>query len=231
MHTLMLVDDDPAIREIFSTFLKKSECQVLGVSSGKECLDLLKTTVPDLILLDIMMEPMDGWETLYAIKKNPATRTIPVIILTGKQPTNDEIIRYGRWVEDYVMKPMDFKTLVHLLTAFFKRHSSMQREAVRLQKEGFDPALIDEYYQLVRTSAIDKKLKQHFKDTWRVNDNDIRIREKRLYQLQVTLGLPVSGQDMNRQVEKNKPSDNDGMDEQSQYGRGNNVYHNNRSGN
>lgn len=231
MYTLMLVDDDPAIREIFSIFLEKTGFQVHVVPGGKECLDFLKTTVPDLILLDIMMEPMDGWATLNAIKKNPATRTIPVIMLTGKQPTPDELQQYGKWIEDYMMKPVDFKTLAGSLTGVIESHRNMHMEVKRLKIEGFDPAVIDEYCNLRRTIVVSKKLVHRFRDTWRVNDNDIRIQEERLHQLQVTLRLSVSEQDMNRQVEKNKPSDDDGMDEQSQYGRGNNVYHNNRSGN
>jgi CheY-like chemotaxis protein len=211
MHTLVLVDDDPAVRDIFSTFLKKSEYQVHVVSGGKECLDLLKTTVPDLILLDIMMEPMDGWETLNAIKKNPATRTIPVIMLTGKQPTYNEIIHYGGWVEDYMMKPMDFKTLEQSLATFFERDSQMHRHVGQLQKEGFDPVLIREYYQLARISAIIEHIRQHLGKIWRLNDADYRIRKERLHQLQVTLRLPVSGQGTDRQAE-NKPSDNGAND-------------------
>jgi DNA-binding response OmpR family regulator len=202
MHTLMLVDDDPAVCEIFSTFLKKSEYQVHVVSGGKVCLDLLKTTVPDLILLDIMMEPMDGWETLNAIKKNPATRTIPVIMLTGKQPTYNEILHYGGWVEDYLMKPMDFKTLEQSLVAFFERDSHMHRDVGELQKEGFDPVLIREYYQLVRISAIIERIGQHFGKTWRLNDADYRIRKERLHQLQAMFMRPVSDPDTDQQEER-----------------------------
>ncbi len=206
MHTLVLVDDDPAVRDIFSTFLKKSEYQVHTVSGGKECLDLLKTTVPDLILLDIMMEPMDGWETLNAIKKNPATRTIPVIMLTGKQPTYNEIIHYGGWVEGYMMKPMDFKTFEQSLAVFFERDSQMHRDVGQMQKEGFDPVLIHEYYQLVRISAIIEHIRQHFGKTWRLNDADYRIRKERLHQLQAMFRRPVSDQDTNRQAGRRNPN-------------------------
>ena len=231
MHTLMLVDDNPAIREIFSIFLEKTGFQVHVVPGGKECLDFLKTTVPDLILLDIMMEPMDGWETLCAIRNSPATRSIPVMMLTGKEPTAFELQHYGKWIEDYVMKPVDFKTLAGSLTGVIESHRNMHMEVKRLKTEGFDPAVIDEYCNLRRTIVVSKKLMHRFRDTWRVNDDGIRMQEEHLRQLRVTLGLPVSGQDMNRQVERNKPSDDDGMDEQSKYWRGNNVYHNNRSGN
>ena len=203
MYTLMLVDDDPAIREIFSIFLKKTGFQVHVVPGGKECLDFLKTTVPDLILLDIMMEPMDGWATLNAIKKNPATHPIPVILLTVKQPTPDELRQYGKWIEDYMMKPVDFKTLAGSLTEIIESHRNMHREVKRLKIEGFDPAVIDEYCNLRQTIVVSKKLVHRFRDTWRVNDDGVRMQEERLRQLRVTLGLPVSEQPGDCQVGKN----------------------------
>jgi DNA-binding response OmpR family regulator len=202
MYTLMLVDDDPIICEIFSVFLKKNGYRVYAVPGGRECLDLLKTTVPDLVLLDIMMEPMDGWETLSSIRTNPATQTIPVIVLTGKQPAYDEIIRYCGGVEDYLMKPMDFRSLMQSLAAYFERRESRQKEAERLQRVGSDKALVDEYYQLTRTSAITENLRKRFGSSWRVDEDDIRKRQARLHQLKITLGFPVSGQDTDHHREK-----------------------------
>jgi DNA-binding response OmpR family regulator len=202
MYTVMVVDDDPGICEIFSVFLKQNGYQVYTVPGGRECLDLLKTTVPDLILLDIMMEPMDGWDALSAIRTNPATRTIPVIVLTGKQPAYDEIIRYSGWLEDYLMKPMDFRLLVQSLAAFFERQESRQKETEWLKKEGSDTALVDEHYQLARTSAISENLVKRFGSSWRVDEDDIRKRQDRLHQLKITLGLPVPEQDTDRHIEK-----------------------------
>ena len=71
MDTVLIVDDDPAIREIFTVYLEMEGYRILAAAGGMECLDLLKTQKPDLILLDMMMEPMDGWETLLAIRSQP----------------------------------------------------------------------------------------------------------------------------------------------------------------
>lgn len=60
---------------------------------------------PDLVLLDIMMEPMDGWETLERIKTSPALRHIPVLMLTAKPLTPEEANEYGPYIEDYILKP------------------------------------------------------------------------------------------------------------------------------
>ncbi|HQN92020.1 MAG TPA: response regulator, partial [Methanoculleus sp.] len=87
MYTILIVDDSPMIVDVFATMLQRGGYKPITSLSGEECLEVLKTTPPDLILLDIMMEPMDGWETLEKIKANPATRNIPVLMLTAKPLT------------------------------------------------------------------------------------------------------------------------------------------------
>lgn len=84
MSTIMVIDDSPFIVDIFVTMLERGGYAVYSANSGPEGIDLLKTVTPDLILLDIMMEPMDGWETLVAIKQNFSTKDIPVMMLTAK---------------------------------------------------------------------------------------------------------------------------------------------------
>ena len=83
----------------------------MAAYGGEECLGILKTVTPDLILLDIMMEPMDGWETLEKIKENPVTKDIPVLMLTAKQLTPTEAEEYGIFIEDYVLKPITHREL------------------------------------------------------------------------------------------------------------------------
>ncbi len=86
MYTILVVDDSPFIVDVFVTMLERGGYRTVAAHGGEECLEILKTVTPDLILLDIMMEPMDGWETLEKIKENPATKDIPVLMLTAKQP-------------------------------------------------------------------------------------------------------------------------------------------------
>ena len=111
LHTICLVDDNEHIVEIFSLLLAKDGFSVISASAGHTCIDILQTVTPDLILLDVMMEPMDGWETLERLKSNPRTRKIPVIMVSGKKPTADEIRIYGSLFEKYVMKPVSYSDL------------------------------------------------------------------------------------------------------------------------
>jgi DNA-binding response OmpR family regulator len=77
---------------------------------------MVRAYVPDLILLDVMMEPMDGWQTLMDLKKNLDTSGIPVIMVSGKKPTPDDIHMYGKFYEQYVMKPVSFPILFDVVS-------------------------------------------------------------------------------------------------------------------
>jgi len=105
MYSILVVDDSPMIVDVFVAMLERGGYEPAACYSGPECLEKLKEMTPDLILLDIMMEPMDGWETLENIKSNPNTKNIPVMMLTAKQLTPEEAQEYGAYIEDYVMKP------------------------------------------------------------------------------------------------------------------------------
>ncbi len=104
MYTILVVDDSPFIVDVFVTMLERGGYRTVAAYGGEECLEILKTVTPDLILLDIMMEPVDGWETLEKIKENPQTKDIPVLMLTAKQLTPGEAQEYGIYIEDYVFK-------------------------------------------------------------------------------------------------------------------------------
>ncbi|HTY15202.1 MAG TPA: response regulator [Methanoregulaceae archaeon] len=110
-QTICIVDDSPDIREILSIFFKRKGYLVLEASGGMECLDMIRNEVPDIILLDIMMEPVDGWQTLVQIKNDQTTRHIPVIIISGKRPTAEEQKNYGQLFVRYIMKPFSLTVL------------------------------------------------------------------------------------------------------------------------
>jgi CheY-like chemotaxis protein len=187
METVMIVDDDPAIREIFTLFLERSGYLVHAAPGGKECLELLTTVQPDLILLDIMMEPMDGWETLDAIKSNNATGQVPVMMVSAKQPTRTEILQHSSQIEEYIFKPVEFGALSRSLLSVIEHCRDMQREAESLEKAGGDRDAIHEYYNLVRSVTIIKKLMHRFRDVWGGEGDMIRMQEELLARIRKNL--------------------------------------------
>ncbi|MEE9144798.1 MAG: response regulator [Candidatus Binatia bacterium] len=103
--TLMVVDDDPDLVEIVRITLEAKGFNVRCAYSGKHLFACLEELKPDLILLDIMMPQMDGLEVLTRLKGNPATASIPVILLTVKGEPEDVIKGYERGADIYITKP------------------------------------------------------------------------------------------------------------------------------
>ena len=190
MNTILLVDDDPAIREIFTEFLETGGFRVFSVSGGRECLELVKTTRPDLVLLDLMMEPMDGWETLLAIRHNPVTGQVPVIVVTGKKPEPAEIVEYGSLIEDFIVKPVEFGTIVASLNRVIERNLDLGREIERRIRDNQDPALLNEYAGLLRLVRITYHITRRFRDHQFTERTLIRHKEKRLKVLHDQIGFP-----------------------------------------
>jgi serine phosphatase RsbU (regulator of sigma subunit) len=103
--TLLLVDDTPANLQVANSILK-DDYKVRVATSGAKALDLTKAKpAPDLILLDVMMPEMDGYEVCARLKSNPETRDIPVIFLTGKTEEEDETRGFEVGAVDYIHKP------------------------------------------------------------------------------------------------------------------------------
>ena len=109
---VMLVDDNPDLLYSVKKGLESisKDVEVVTVESGRKCLQLLNKVKPDLILLDIMMPDMDGWDTCAKIKNNKKTENIPIVFLTAK---TDPVSRSmgGLASADYITKPFDMKDL------------------------------------------------------------------------------------------------------------------------
>ena len=113
MPTIMVVDDEESLRELVKGIFEIEGFEVIDASSGMECLEKLKTSKPELILMDMMMPGMSGREATEKIRQNPATKKIKVVFLTvarfsetGKE-TLDKLN-----VSDYITKPFDNDDLV-----------------------------------------------------------------------------------------------------------------------
>jgi len=111
--TVMVVDDNPDVTISIKQGLENldAEIKVLGVESGEQCLELLgNNQIPDVILLDIMMPEMSGWELFDRLKENASWRNIPVVFLTAR---TDRIAKNagGFLGEDYIEKPFDIEDL------------------------------------------------------------------------------------------------------------------------
>ncbi len=116
---ILIVDDEPAFVRLVEQVLTHKGYEVLQAGNGQEALRLLFNHKPDLVLLDVVMPKMDGWQTLNRIRD---VTDIPVIMLTGKQVTERDIVHgldYG--ADDYLLKPVGNRELVARVKAALRR--------------------------------------------------------------------------------------------------------------
>jgi putative two-component system response regulator len=109
--TVLIVDDSDLNLKILSLLLR-NDYQVVCAASGEECLEKLPQCEADLVLLDIMMPGLDGYETCTRIKADPAARWLPVILVSAKASTEERLLGYRAGADDYVVKPFDHDELM-----------------------------------------------------------------------------------------------------------------------
>lgn len=177
MYTILVVDDSPMIVDVFVAMLERGGFRPIAAYSGEEALEVLKDVTPDLILLDIMMEPMDGWETLERIKTNPEMREIPVMMLTAKQLTPDEAQEYGVYLEDYIMKPTTHRQLYEAIEYVLKRREKIRQEIAKAEEGGAEKRLIEEYERLSKSVDVSRRLLKILESTYNINDSKVKVGE------------------------------------------------------
>lgn len=113
MPKILVVDDEANIRKLVKANLAADGYGVLVASSGEEALRLAQTEHPDLVLLDLMMSGMSGWDVLMAIRTSPKLRKIPVVIMTAVVPDEEEYQIRGMRTDGYLVKPFTIDELAH----------------------------------------------------------------------------------------------------------------------
>jgi signal transduction histidine kinase len=136
---VLLVDDDPAILDGMADLLSLAGYSVMTAVDGERALNLMQTHLPDLIVSDIMMPKMDGYEFYEAVRTNPTWTTIPFIFLTARGQPGD--IRHGRQLgaDEYITKPFEPEDLVIAINARLQRTSDIvhatQYEVERMKQQ------------------------------------------------------------------------------------------------
>jgi len=123
--TIIYIEDDPEMIDLVTLILRPKGFKVKGADGGRDGLDKVAQEKPDLILLDLMMPDMDGWEVYHQLKADEATSTTPVIIITAKSQAIDQVLGlYIAMVDDYISKPFHPQQLVESIQKVLARKES-----------------------------------------------------------------------------------------------------------
>ena len=118
MKRILAVDDEPHILKLVAFSLKSGGYEVLEATDGLSAISVAQAEHPDLILLDVMMPALDGYEACRRLKADPATADIPVIMLTAKTQAAEQTTGREAGAEDYIKKPFTPKDLVAQVREF-----------------------------------------------------------------------------------------------------------------
>lgn len=131
---VLVVDDVPRNVQVIASYLSKDGYDIAAATNGTEAVNMTKKIEPDLILLDVMMPGMDGFETCRQIKEKPKVRDIPIIFLTAKVETEDVVAGFDAGGVDYITKPFNPRELLARVSTHIRLRLA-QKEIVELERK------------------------------------------------------------------------------------------------
>lgn len=129
MPEILVVDDDPAIRKVLAQAFELEDYQVRTAFDGVNALEEINKQLPDVVILDVMMPEMGGYEVLKRIRETPEAKHLPVIILTAKGSMEDQWEGWQQGIDYYMTKPFDVEELLRFLEYVFNQHGAGQTES------------------------------------------------------------------------------------------------------
>lgn len=135
-NRVLIVDDDPEIMDWLSIDLQMSGFQIDSASDGLSGLQKAQNGKYDIIILDVMMPNMDGFEVCKNLRKSAKTKDIPIILLTAKGTIEDKITGFGAGADDYLVKPFDIQELLVRMRALLRRTDSAQSHSQEILESG-----------------------------------------------------------------------------------------------
>ena len=145
-NKILIVDDDENICELLNLYLKKDGFDTLIAYDGKQAVEYAENYSPDLVLLDIMLPELDGWQVCREIRKKSE---MPIIMLTAKGETFDKILGLELGADDYITKPFDTKEVIARIKAVLRRSIDSEKKD-KIQAVSYDKLKINlTNYELV----------------------------------------------------------------------------------
>jgi len=126
---ILIVDDEKDLVELLTYNLKKAGFETVSAATGRQALQSIAARVPDLVLLDVMLPELSGTEVASRIRTNPATASVPIIMLTAKSEDVDQIVGLTVGADDYITKPFSMKVVLARIEALLRRVGTVAAES------------------------------------------------------------------------------------------------------
>jgi DNA-binding response OmpR family regulator len=135
---IVVIEDEPDILDVLQYQLARERFNVKGVRDGEQGLQVVRAEEPDVVVLDIMLPGMDGIEVCRRLKSDPATQSIPVVMITARGEDSDIVVGLGVGADDYLAKPFSPKVLIARIKAVLRRTARRDRaeEGERVTRDG-----------------------------------------------------------------------------------------------
>ncbi len=118
IRKILIVDDSPTERHVLNDMLTKAGFEVVASDNGEDAIQKARSVRPDLILMDVVMPGLNGFQATRAISRDPETRAIPIILCTSKSQETDKIWGMRQGARDYIVKPVNADELMRKIKAF-----------------------------------------------------------------------------------------------------------------
>ena len=156
---ILIVDDDINICELLRLYLEKEGFETVVVTGGLQAIEAFNTASPDLVLLDIMLPGLDGWQICREIRKTAQT---PIIMLTAKGETFDKVLGLELGADDYITKPFETKEVMARIKAVLRRSTNQLTSADAIKEVSYDKLTVNltNYELIVDGNPIDTPPKE-----------------------------------------------------------------------
>jgi DNA-binding response OmpR family regulator len=124
---VVYIEDEPEMIDLVRLILNRRGYEIIGANGGREGLDIVRAQIPDLVLLDLMMPDMDGWDVYQQMKADEHTQNIPVIVVTAKAQSIDKVLGlHIAKVDDYISKPFSPQELVDSVERVISKNKAVE---------------------------------------------------------------------------------------------------------
>jgi twitching motility two-component system response regulator PilH len=114
--TILIIDDSPTDVRVFTTLLERAGYQVIAVSSAEEGIERVRADLPDLVIMDVIMPGMNGFQATRTLTRDPVTKAVPIVMITTKSMETDRVWGLRQGARAFITKPVNEKELLACIT-------------------------------------------------------------------------------------------------------------------